>query len=106
MIDFFTAQSRNNIIKKHYFCTQINNKLSAKMKKLLLLTALCTLFSNHLMAAESGWYLYVWSNTLNTGGDLGQFQTTDMEGVFTLQGVSAMPRGVHSTVGQKTRRAQ
>ena len=64
------------------------------MKKLLLLTALCTLFSNHLMAAESGWYLYVWSNTLNTGGDLGQFQTTDMEGVFTLQGVTVSENGV------------
>lgn len=32
------------------------------------------------------WYLYVWSDAANAGGDRGQFKTTDTDGVFVLQG--------------------
>ena len=32
------------------------------------------------------WYLYVWSDAANAGGDRGQFKTTDTDGVFVLEG--------------------
>ncbi len=34
------------------------------------------------------WYLYVWSNESNAGGDRGQFKTTDTDYVFVLEGVT------------------
>ena len=57
------------------------------MRKLLLLSVLFTLFAPCLHAANSGWLLYTWSDSKNQGGDLGQFQTTDVEGVFVLKAV-------------------
>lgn len=40
------------------------------------------------------WYLYIWSDTSNSGGDAGQFVTTDTEGVFLLEGCSIAEEGV------------
>ena len=45
-------------------------------------------------AATADWYLYIWSDTQNAGGDAGQFQTTDTDGVFLLEGCSIAEEGV------------
>ena len=45
-------------------------------------------------AANADWYLYIWSDTQNAGGDAGQFQTTDTDGVFLLEGCSIAEEGV------------
>lgn len=45
-------------------------------------------------AATVDWYLYIWSDTQNAGGDAGQFQTTDTDGVFLLEGCSVTEEGV------------
>lgn len=41
-----------------------------------------------MWAKSADWYLYIWSDTKNEGGDVGQFQTTDASGVFRLEGVT------------------
>lgn len=45
-------------------------------------------------AADADWFLYTWSDTQNAGGDLGQFKTTDTEGVFLLEGAQLAEEGV------------
>lgn len=45
-------------------------------------------------AADADWYLYTWSDNSNSGGDLGQFKTTDTDGVFLLEGAQLTEEGV------------
>jgi len=45
-------------------------------------------------AATADWFLYIWSDNSNSGGDAGQFSTTDTEGVFLLEGCSITEEGV------------
>ena len=59
------------------------------MKKIyaILMMVLMTVSAN--AAGElADWYLYVWSDAANAGGDRGQFKTTDTDGVFVLEGVT------------------
>lgn len=45
-------------------------------------------------ATTADWYLYIWSDTQNAGGDAGQFVTTETDGVFLLEGCSVTEEGV------------
>ena len=57
------------------------------------------IFSTQYAAAEaSNWYFYVWSLTSNSGGDIGQFQTTDDSNVFILKSASLTEAGVNFCV--------
>ena len=58
------------------------------MKKVLLLLAFLSASLNQMLAADSDWYLYFWSNTTNSGGDVGQFQTTGIDGKYVLEGIT------------------
>lgn len=49
-------------------------------------------------AAESGWYLYFWSETYGLNGDAGQFITTDQDGVFLLEGCEVPGNGLNFCV--------
>lgn len=64
------------------------------MKKILLLLILFYTGVHQIVAAESDWYLYIWSNTNNSGGDVGQFQTTAENGVFRLDRVTTTESGL------------
>ena len=63
------------------------------MKKIyaILMMAMMALTTS---AATADWYLYIWSDTSNSGGDAGQFQTTDTDGVFLLEGCGITEEGV------------
>ena len=58
------------------------------MKKVLLLLAFWGASLSQMLAADSDWYLYIWSDTNNSGGDVGQFQTTSQDGICLLEGVT------------------
>ena len=53
------------------------------------------------LGQDAGWYLYVWSDTSNSGGDIGQFVTTNTENVFVLNGITTTETGlkycIHNT---------
>ena len=71
------------------------------MKKILttLLLMMATIIMPSAMrAAESGWYLYFWSETYGLNGDAGQFVTTDTEGVFLLEGCEVPGNGLNFCV--------
>lgn len=74
------------------------------MKKFLtvLIVAMATIFMPTTMrATESDWYLYFWSETYNLDGDVGQFVTTDTEGVFLLEGCEVSGNGLNFCVHNK-----
>lgn len=61
------------------------------MKKIYLLTFMLFVTMGVVKASVgelADWYLYVWSDAANAGGDRGQFKTTDTDGVFVLEGVT------------------
>ena len=64
------------------------------MRNLLSLLFISMVSCLHVQAADSGWYLYIWSDTNNSGGDVGQFQTTGIEGVYVLEGVTTTESGL------------
>ena len=67
------------------------------MKKILLsfiLTTIALIMPSMVSAADSGWYLYIWSETSNSGSDLGQFQTTATDGLFVLKGITTTETGL------------
>ena len=64
------------------------------MKKVLLFLAIFSACFVQMQAVNSGWFLYIWSNTSNSGGDVGQFQTTTQNGVFLLEGVTTTESGL------------
>lgn len=64
------------------------------MKRIIiLLTFLYTAFGA-ACAEDSGWYLYLWNDTSNSGEDVGQFQTTSQDGVFLLEGITTTESGL------------
>ncbi len=46
------------------------------------------------LGQDAGWYLYVWSDTSNSGSDIGQFVTTNTENVFELNGITTTETGL------------
>ena len=59
------------------------------MKKIYAMLIMALMAVNANAAGElADWYLYVWSDAVNAGGDRGQFKTTDTDGVFVLEGVT------------------
>ena len=63
------------------------------MRKILSLLVLAAM-SLTVSAANADWYLYVWSDTSNSGSDVGQFQTTGIDGVYVLEGVTTTESGL------------
>lgn len=63
------------------------------MKKfyVFLMMAMMTITAS---AATADWYLYIWSDNQNAGGDAGQFVTTETEGVYLLEGCSLAEEGL------------
>lgn len=63
------------------------------MKKIyvLLMMAMMTITAS---AATADWYLYIWSDNQNAGGDAGQFVTTETDGVFLLEGCALAEEGL------------
>lgn len=59
------------------------------MKKIYAILMMAMMAVSANAAGElADWYLYVWSDAANAGGDRGQFKTTDTDGVFVLEGVT------------------
>ena len=58
------------------------------MKRFLSLLLVVFMATVAMHGANSGWYLYIWSDASSSGGDLGQFQTTSTNNVFTLENVT------------------
>ena len=59
------------------------------MKKIYAILMMAMMAVSANAAGElADWYLYVWSDAANAGGDRGQFKTTDADGVFLLEGVT------------------
>ena len=64
------------------------------MRYLLSLLVISLVSCLHVQAADSGWYLYIWNNSTNSGGNVGQFQTTGIDGVYVLEGVTTTESGL------------
>ena len=63
------------------------------MKRIYTFLALISLALS-AVAANSGWYLYVWSDASNSGSDVGQFVTTGNSGVYLLENYSITEQGL------------
>ena len=71
------------------------------MKKVfitLMLIVATVFLPTAMKAAESGWYLYFWSETYGLNGDAGQFIATDKNGVFILEGCEVPNKGLNFCV--------
>lgn len=64
------------------------------MRYLLSLLVISLVSCLHVQAADSGWHLYIWSDTSSSGGDVGQFQTTGIDGVYVLEGITTTESGL------------
>lgn len=64
------------------------------MRYLLSLLFISLVSCLHAQAADSGWYLYIWSDTSSSGSDVGQFQTTGIDGVYVLEGLTTTESGL------------
>lgn len=65
--------------------------------KHLLRAVVCFIFlaiQQNSVAEKVDWYLYIWSTTTETGGDVGQFEATDESDVFLLSSCSVTEQGV------------
>lgn len=62
----------------------------------IILIVLCGLWSTmSVHAASADWHLYYWSNATYSGGELGQFETTDDANVFVARNVQVPQKGVN-----------
>lgn len=60
----------------------------------LILIVLVALSAKAASGETADWYLYYWSSANNTGGDFGQFVTTDDANVFVLKNVNIAENGL------------
>ena len=61
----------------------------------VILTLLAPTLSLAATAGQNAdWYLYVWSDNTSSGGDIGQFVTTNTENVFVLNGITTTETGL------------
>lgn len=59
------------------------------MKQIYAMVIMALMAMNVNAAGElADWYIYVWNDAANKGGDRGQFKTTETDGVFVLEGVT------------------
>lgn len=60
----------------------------------IILVVFVTLSAKASSGETADWYLYYWSSANNTGGDFGQFVTTDDDNVFVLKNVIIAESGL------------
>lgn len=60
----------------------------------IILVVFVALSAKASSGETADWYLYYWSSANNTGGDFGQFVTTDDDNVFVLKNVIIAESGL------------
>lgn len=74
--------------------------------KYFLATLLVVIMEGSMFAEKADWYLYVWSETYELNGDVGQFETSDDHSVFILKActipASGITIGVHNAAWSTT----